>query len=426
MTALTAVAMIGYVGAVYLVVVIGGGVLLGRTSSPGLGRSVAATAFVALSFERVERYVRAWSWAALRRGQRPPYDALHAFAQQVGAASAAPDAPIQIARIVREGTGAQSVQLWLAVDGRRVLAAMWPPDAGHEGESGPLTGPVPGSVSEPVSVDHELAVRHAGDVLGYVVVRERSGVPLNTREETLLRDLVDQVAIVLRGLRLRAALRSRHDELTARACDLRESRTRVFDAQDAERRRLERDIHDGAQQHLVALTVNLRLALATAQRSPGKAADLLGGQVAAAQDACDVLADLAKGIFPTVLASEGLVVALRTATATSPVPVIVAGDGPAPEDLELAATAYFCCLEAVQNAVKHSAAQQIRVSVRDEPGWLTCAVMDDGTGFDPARTRAGLGLVNLRDRAESIGGQLSIESGPTGTVVVVRLPVGDR
>ena len=162
---------------------------------------------------------------------------------------------------------------------------------------------------------------------------------------------------MLRGARLRAELESRLVELTARAEELRASRQRLVDAQDAERRRLERDIHDGAQQHLVALAVNLRLAETLAQRSPERADVLLAAQEQAAVDAIETLVHLSRGIYPRLLGGPragrrtrgGGRRPARCPSRSSPRDV-----GRYPATVE--AAAYFCCLEAVQNAAKHSGA----------------------------------------------------------------------
>ena len=131
---------------------------------------------------------------------------------------------------------------------------------------------------------------------------------------------------MLRLVGLRAQLEDRRHELRARTLELESSRTRVIEAQDAERRRLERDIHDGAQQHLVALAMNLRLAQVLADRSPDRARHVLAEQVSAARLAIDTLASLSRGIFPQMLAEHGLLAALRSGVGTSSIPVSVEGE----------------------------------------------------------------------------------------------------
>ena len=214
------------------------------------------------------------------------------------------------------------------------------------------------------------------------------------------------------GVRLRAELELRLAELSVRAGELRASRQRVVDAQDAARRRLERDIHDGAQQHLVALAVNLSLAATLAGRAPARADELLAARGRGPEETVDTLVRLARGIYPPLLESHGPGAALRAAVEHAGVPVLVVE-----EDLDrcapnVEAAAYFCCLEAVQNATKHAGAATIRVTLRGGAGVLGFTVEDDGAGYDPAATPPGAGLTNMRDRVESLGGTLTAESRP--------------
>jgi signal transduction histidine kinase len=254
-----------------------------------------------------------------------------------------------------------------------------------------------------------------------LVVRERAR--LTAVEERLFAGLADQAGLVLRGARLRAELERRAEELSRQADDLRRSRRRLVDLQDERRRALERDIHDGAQQHLVALAVNLRLAQTVAARSPARAQELLETQQDATAAAVETLLQLSRGIYPPLLAGRGLPAALESAAATSPVPVElrVHDVGRYPPHVE--AAAYFTCLEAVQNAVKHSGAGSIHVDLEGDRLTLTVTVADDGHGFDAGATGAGAGLSNLRDRVESVGGTLVTDSTPGhGTRVRAVLP----
>ena len=405
-----------FVVLVYVVIVLGGGLLIGRTASPSVPLSVLATAVVALAFEPVQARFEAFASRAMHGGHRSPYDVLSRFSETVAGSYPAEDLPSRMAKVLAEGTGAEWSQVWLVVGDRPRLAATWPPEATRERAAGdPVDGEVAGRRSR--------EVRHGGEVLGVLVVQERDHGPLTTVEERLFEGLARQAGPVLRGARLRAQLELRRAELSARADELRGSRERLVDLQDAERRLLERDIHDGAQQHLVALAVNLRLAQTLAQRSPDRADAILAGQEHAAADAVDTLVHLSRGIYPRLLADRGLAPALRQAVINSPVRVEVIPHGVGRLSPTVEAAAYFCCLEAVQNAAKHSGAALIRVELKDEAGSLECVVADDGAGFD-ARTRtAGTGLKNMRDRAEAVAGTLTIQSTPgDGTRVVALLP----
>jgi signal transduction histidine kinase len=324
-----------------------------------------------------------------------------------------------MAKVLAEGTGARWSQVWLVVGSRPRLAATWPPDATRERAEGDRGGPL----DDDVSGRRSREVRHGSEVLGVLVVQEHDHRPLTTVEERLFDGLARQAGPVLRGARLRAELELRRAELTALADELRGSRERLVDLQDAERRLLERDIHDGAQQHLVALAVNLRLAQTLAQRAPERADAILASQQQAAVDAVETLVHLSRGIYPRLLADRGLAPALRQAVVNSPVPVQVIPHGVGRLSTPVEAAAYFCCLEAVQNAAKHSGAAMIRVDLIDQSGSLQCVVEDDGAGFDVRTTTAGTGLTNMRDRVEAAGGTLGVESTPgRGSRVVALLP----
>jgi len=266
-----------------------------------------------------------------------------------------------------------------------------------------------------------MPVRHGAENLGALVIFEAPGVTLTPVEERLYAGLADQAALVLRGARLRAELEQRLAVLATRAEELRVSRERLVDAHDAERRRLERDIHDGAQQHLVALAVNLRLAGTLAARSPERADALLAEQELAAAAAIETLVRLARGIYPAELEIAGVAEALRVAVADAGVEVCATDVGRYASPIE--ATAYFCALEALQNAAKHAHASATRVELVGTTAALELVVVDDGRGFDPRTGQVGTGLTNMRERVESVGGVLTVTSAPgQGTRIRAVLP----
>src|SRR3981081_3601087 len=198
-------------------------------------------------------------------------------------------------------------------------------------------------------------------------------------------DLANQAGLVLKNVGLTADLRARLD-------DLRASRQRLVAAQDEERRRLERNLHDGAQQNLVALKVKLGLAEAFAVKDPARAKELVAQLKADANEALETLRDLARGIYPPLLADRGLAAALEAQARKAPLPVSVDADGVGryPQDVE--AAVYFCCLEALQNVQKYARASRATVSLAALNGDLRFEVEDDGAGFDVAVTPHGSGL----------------------------------
>jgi signal transduction histidine kinase len=395
-----------YVVGVYVVVVLGVGALLG-VPAPHRPLAVLATAVVAVTLEPVGR--------ALSRLAAPSaYDVLAEFTNQVSGVPAVEDLAPRMARLLAAGTGARRVEVWLQ-DGSSAthghLAARWP----AEGEA----------IDEAAVgvVRHDVV--HGGERVGWIV-REpgRDRGVLTPVEQALLDDLLASSGLALRTLTLAAGLQRRVEESARRSVDVRASRQRIVTAADAARRRLERDIHDGAQQHLVALAVRLRLAATLARRDPTRAArvlDELRGAVASAQQ---TLEELSRGIHPRALAESGLAAALRAASATSPVRVDVVDALGRRLPHEVESAAYFGCLEAVQNAVKHAGADRVAVRIGESRGAVEIEVRDDGAGFDAEAVQVGSGLRNMRDRIESLGGVLTVESRPgAGTSVVSRIPV---
>ncbi|HEY3608102.1 MAG TPA: histidine kinase [Pseudonocardiaceae bacterium] len=213
-------------------------------------------------------------------------------------------------------------------------------------------------------------------------------------------------------------------EVRAQLVEVRASRARIVAAGDEQRRRVERDLHDGAQQRLVTVALTLRLARQRMERGTtpdDELAELLRRSADGLEDALAELRELARGIHPSVLNDLGLLAALRALAARSPQPVELTApalpDLPAP----IAATAYFVAAEAVTNALKHAGAQHIHIDVRLDTG-LRLAVLDDGVGG--ADLAAGTGLLGLRDRVSAVDGTLTVRSAPgTGTTVTARLPV---
>jgi len=268
-------------------------------------------------------------------------------------------------------------------------------------------------------------VSHAGELLGLIVARRpAAGDPFSAEDDRVLTELARQVGLALHNARLDTALQTTLDELRKQAEELRKSRARIVASADAERRRVERDLHDGAQQHLVALAVNLRLTrelLADDPETAGAMIDQLADEVKAT---IQELRDLAHGIYPPLLADSGLAEALRAAGRRSPLPVAVTAAGIGRYGLDVESAVYFCCLEALQNAAKHAAGASVEVRLWEESGGLLFSVADDGPGFDPALARGGHGYTNMADRLGAIGGAVRWDSAPgRGTTISGSVPL---
>jgi signal transduction histidine kinase len=244
------------------------------------------------------------------------------------------------------------------------------------------------------------------------------GEALTGTEDSLLEHLASQASLVMRNAQLTAELRATIEELLA-------SRRRLVGAQDAERRRIERNLHDGAQQQLIALAIQLGL-LAGPAGDPDLIRAAIPGLKAQLSAALDDLRALARGIYPPLLAEQGLVMALRAQAARSPVPVALEADqvGRYPQDAE--STVYFCTLEALANVARHARATAATVRLSGSPGTLEFSVSDNGAGF-VAGTGHGSGLQGMSDRLAAHGGTLTVRSQPgQGTTITGRLPTSER
>jgi signal transduction histidine kinase len=208
--------------------------------------------------------------------------------------------------------------------------------------------------------------------------------------------------------------------------EVSESRARIQATADDERRRIERDLHDGAQQRLVALRIKLELEAEEVDREDATRAATLRRLGEDVEEAIDEVRSLARGIYPAALADRGLVEALRAAALRSPLPTTVLAAGVGRYSREIETTAYFCCLEALQNAAKHAHGAGAAVIDLSDTGTLRGEVRDDGAGFDVPATPRGSGLVNMRDRLSAVGGELAIVSSPgKGTRILIAIPLCD-
>ena len=264
-----------------------------------------------------------------RRGQRAtPYEVLSEFSGRVGEAYAAEDVLPRMAQVLAAGTGAEAAAVWLRVGGELRPAAVWPAGA---------TAPQ----------DDRVEVSYQGVTLGELSVLMPANDPMNPSKRKLVEDLASQAGLVLRNVRLIEELRA--------------SRQRLVSTQDEERRKIERNIHDGAQQQLVALAVKQRIAASVVGRDDERARVILEELKSETTQALEDLRDLARGIYPPLLADQGLVAALEAQARKSAVPVDVmaGGIGRFPQQME--AAVYFSCLEALQNVGRRSRIRRPRM-----------------------------------------------------------------
>jgi signal transduction histidine kinase len=390
-----------FITAVYLTVVIGVGSLIGYASNPLL--SAIAAAVVALAFQPARRRAQHLANRLVYGNRATPYEVLSELSSRFAGTYSIDDALPRLARVTCEAVGADTATVWLRADGALRSATSWP--TAEAVPSLPMTG-----ADLPAFPPREagFAVRHQGELLGAISVSMPASEPLGPTQQRLLADVAAQAGLVLRNVALLE--------------DLRASRKRIVAAQDERARALERNIHDGAQQQLVALTIRLRLAQGLVRKDPRRAEDLLAELQIETQAALDDLRDLARGIYPPLLADKGLPDAIAAQARKAPIPVQVDADGIGryPQDVE--AAVYFCTLEALANAAKHAGASSATVRLWQDDG-LGFAVSDDGRGFDTGAARSGTGLLGMADRLAAVGGSLDVASAVgAGTTVTGRIP----
>jgi signal transduction histidine kinase len=380
----------GFITLVFLVLVAGVGTIVGGSNT---FLAAVAAALVALVFHPVRRWAQHLANRLVHGERATPYEVLSGFSERLAETYSIDDVLPRTARVLAEGLGAQDVAIVLRDDGRRETVARWPANTdGRRQDARPFE------------------VRHQGELLGEIAVSMPPGEPLDAAREKLVRDVAAQAGLMLRNVSLVA--------------DLRASRARLVAAQDEERRRLERNIHDGAQQQLVALTVKLRLADTLVGKDDAAAHEMLGELARETNEALEDLRDLARGIYPPLLADQGLTAALESHARRVPVPVAIETDSVGRYAQEIEAAVYFSCLEALQNVAKYAEATEAIVRLGQDDGSLTFEVVDDGVGFDPAAAPRGTGLQGIADRLAALGGELSVRSAPgNGTTVAGVVPV---
>jgi signal transduction histidine kinase len=402
--------------AVYIGIAVGIGTLVGSGGQPNLWLSIVATIIVAVGFQPVRERLQRIANRLVYGKRATPYEVLSEFSEQVAATYASDEILPRMARILQEGAGAESATVWLC-SGAYLRPATTFPESLTEHEPLLMSN---GAIPEIPGAASAVRVEHQGELLGVLTLTKRKGESLSPTEEKLISDLAHQAGLVLRNVGLTAELRQRLE-------DLRRSRQRLVQAQDEERRRLERNLHDGAQQHLVAIKVKLGLAQMLVARAPEKAKEAVTALKSDADEALETLRDLARGIYPPLLADKGLVVALESQARKATLPVRVEADGLGRYAQDVEATVYFCVLEALQNVQKYANASEVVVRLHEREGKLAFEVADDGAGFDAQTAKSGAGLTNMSDRVDALGGTLEVMSHPgAGTCVRGALPAPAR
>jgi signal transduction histidine kinase len=407
-----------------------------------LGLAMIVVVVAALLYHALAPRIDAWARRLASSDRSSGTDLSRTFSARMSRAIPLDELALQSAEQLREALGLRAVELWTLhgatlrpwigdpeIDRPPIdLGSLEPVVVVQAGLSGHgwLSVWMPQMLEGREDAYVRLApMAHAGELLGALVIeRPVTAATFTADDERTLVEIGRQLGVVLHNARLDSALEESLQEVRRQADELQASRGRIVAAGDTARRMIERNLHDGAQQHVVALGIQAKLARTMLDKDPAKAAAILDGLSAAVDDTLQELRDLAHGIYPPLLADRGLPDALQAAARRSVLPVTVRTDGLGRFAPEAEATVYFCVLEALQNAAKYaggSATVTVTVEAR-EPG-LTFVVKDDGAGFDTRAKGMGAGFQNMLDRLGALGGTLRVESAPDrGTQVTGALP----
>ncbi len=372
-----------------------------------------------------------------------PEDALRTWGSRLTRAIPLDELLLQLAESLRKSMSLAAAEIFTGSDGRYELAAGVPHRSAEALELGKKERQVVSragvsggtwldvwipQLAPTNSADTRVApISHGGSLLGLIVLtRTVTSGPASEEDDRVVTELARQVGLALHNVQLDSALQASLDVLQQTNVELQQSRLRIVSAGDAERRRLERNLHDGAQQHLVAMAVKLRMAEELIEDDPGEAVKVIDELRNNLKDAIVELRALAHGIYPPLLSSGGLREALPAAAGRCALDTTVDTEGVGRYSAEIEATVYFCCLEALQNASKHAGDDaEVAIVVTEQAGRLTFEVRDDGVGFahDPDEG-AGHGFVNMIDRLGAVRGKLAVESSPgRGTMIRGEIPL---
>lgn len=414
--------MAAIISAAYVALVVGVGTILGLAASPNVVLSLIATAVIAVAFDPLRRRVQRWV-DRLVYGDRPtPYEALSRLSAQLNQEGERNELFAGLASAVADGVGASEVTLWVGSGEELVSVASWPPTAGQDATHTAVSADLD-SLGRSERT-HVRPIVHQGTLRGAITLTKAPGEALTASDDRLLHDLTAQVGLVIDNVWLGAELQDHLHQISIQAAELRAAAKRIVAAQDAARRRIERDLHDGAQQRLVTLALSLH---ALSERATSLGDDVLAVSVDDARAqllaALSDLREMARGIHPAILSDEGLKAALGFIAERSRLPVHVdlRLDRRLGPDVE--ATAYFVVCEALTNAAKHSHASSVTVSGALHDGMLTIEVSDNGRGGADGRWASG--LQGLTDRLATLNGVLTIHSPPGGgTRLHAAIPCG--
>jgi hypothetical protein len=380
-----------FITAVYVAIVVGVGALVGSAGSPNLALSIVATAIVAVAFQPVRERVQRIANRLVYGRRATPYEVMADFSERMAGALSADEVLRRMAEAAARGIGAKASRIRLVLPNGPERVVPWPAglDADH--------------------FDRVLPVSYRGEAIGEIAVAKAAGEPITPAEGKLLSDLAAQAGLVMHNVRLTLELQRRLAEISSQAAQLRTSRQRIVAAQDEERQRLEETIRSGSEEQLIrireALT-SVELGLAS---DPGAAVLALEGLTGQATAVLEELRELARGIYPPVLADEGLASALRSHVGRMSPTVAIESDAIDRYPSAIDAAIYFCCVEALQGVNGPSAVQ---LAGRD--GRVAFSI----SGCGPLDGR----LQRIEDRVEAVGGSVQFDGSTLGGSIPVVSP----
>ena len=386
-----------FITVVYVAIVAAIGSLTGASS-------LLATVIVAVLFQPARVRARRIANRLVFGERATPYEVMAGFSERVADAVSTEKVLPQMAEAAGAGVGAAEVTIRVAL-----------PDGGERVErwQGPSAG---GRTAEPWAT----TIVHQGEPVATLIVTKPANDPLTPAERALLEDLGSQAGLAVHNVRLTEELGVRLRELDVQAAALRVSRERLVTARDAQRRGLQRDIQEGPERQLLEIGRAVRAAT-----EPGDLDPLIDR----ANDTLEGLRDLARGVFPPLLADQGIVPALQAHVRKVGANTTIVQDpsvGGRRFDADVEACVYFSCLQAIQNVLRHAANAPSTVRLSLDGDVMTFEIADDGPGFDAPTTPRGMGLQIIQDRVDALEGSLTVSSGPSGTTVRVQIPTAAR
>lgn len=383
-------ALAAFITLLYVGVVVGVGNAAGAGEEGNLGLQIAATALVAILFQPVRARVQHLANRLVYGARSTPYEVMAEFGERMGGSLQVEEVLPQVAEAAARGVGAVAARVRLKLEGAEAREARWPEEEGAEG------------------TERVLTVTHRGEPVGEIAVTKAPGDPPRPQDEALLEDLAAQAGLALYNVRLAEELRGRVEQISRQAEELRASQQRIVTAADDARRLLERTIEDRVERRIEDLAERLRASTGLIDEDPDRGAAALEEAGVRAQATLEELREIARGIYPPLLADKGLAAALDAQARRGGDALRLRADGLGRYGQEIEAGVYFCCLEAMQQGA-------LTIDLREEERAVRFAIeLEDGLG--------GERLVRIADRVEALGGELVVGD-DAGTAISATIPL---